>query len=96
MICIVAKRYLKPGVLDEYTALAKELVESSRLEAGCADYGLYYKADENLCVMVEKWETQEALDVHSARLAAENWPQRLNAYADPEKKGGPEIFKQII
>ena len=47
MIQIVAKRYLREGALSEYTEVAKELVDSSRQEEGCAGYGLYY--DRPLC-----------------------------------------------
>ena len=95
MIKIVAKRYLKAGVVDEYAALAKELVDSSREEEGCVDYGLYYQEEQNLAVMMETWTDQDALDRHSKRIVAQGWPEKLNAYADPARSGGPEIYRRL-
>ena len=95
MIQIVAKRYLREGALSEYTEGAKELVDSSRQEEGCAGYGLYYDRERNLAVMLETWESQAHLDRHLARILAEGWPARLNAFADPDQKGGPEQFEKI-
>ena len=95
MLKIVAKRYLKKGSLPEYTELAKELVDLTRAEEGCVDYGLYYDSQKNLAVMMETWETQAHLDRHLKRIIGEGWPERLNAFADPEKKGGAEQFEQI-
>ena len=95
MLKIVAKRYLKADSLSEYTRLAKQLVDLTRTEEGCVDYGLYYDSQRNLAVMMETWESREHLDKHMERIIAEGWPARLNAFADPEKKGGAEQFEQI-
>jgi|GEM_PF-1115023 len=95
MIKIVAKRYLKAGVVEEYMTLAKELVDLSRQEEGCVDYGLYYQEQQNLAVMMETWIDQECLDRHLERIITLGWPGKLNAYADPERSGGAETYQQL-
>ena len=93
MIKLVAKRWLKPGVWEEYAALVKVLVDQTREEPGCVDYALY--GDGDLAVMMETWTDQAALDVHLARLKAENWGRRLNAYADPDRPALVEKYSEV-
>lgn len=95
MLKIVAKRYLKQDCLAEYTAVVKELVDYTRSEDGCVDYGLYYDSKQNLAVMMETWESQEHLDKHLEKIISAGWPARLNAFADTSKKGGVEQFEQL-
>lgn len=95
MIKIVAKRFLKENSIGAYAKAAKELVDLTRAEEGCIDYGLYYDRERNLAVMIESWESQAHLDRHLERIVADGWPAKLNAFADPDKKGGPEQFEQI-
>ncbi len=84
MIRLVAKRWLKEGVLEDYLALARQLAEQTRQEAGCVDYALCSGGD-GLVAFLETWADQESLNAHAARLQAENWGQRLNAFADPAR-----------
>lgn len=95
MIKVVAKRFLKENSIDEYTEVAKELVDFTRAEDGCVDYGLYYDRERNLAVMMETWESQAYLDKHLERIIAAGWPKKLNAFADPNKQSGPEQFEKI-
>ena len=93
MIKLVAKRWLKEGVWEEYTALARTLVDQTREEPGCVDYALYGVKEDNLAVMMETWADQGSLDAHLARLRAENWGAKLNAFADPARP--PMIEKYL-
>lgn len=95
MLKIVAKRYLKENSLSEYTRVVQELVDFTRAEEGCVDYGFYYDAQRNLAVMMETWASQNYLDKHLEEIIVAGWPARLNAFADPEKKGAVEQFEQI-
>ena len=95
MIKLVAKRWLKEGVWEEYIALARTLVDQTREEPGCVDYALYGVNEEDLAVMMETWTDQAALDVHLARLRAENWGERLNAYADPARPPQIEKYQEL-
>ena len=94
MIKVVAKRWLLPDAWDEYTELAMELVDQTREEPGCVEYGLY-RAGEDLAVMMETWADQESLDAHLARLKAENWSARLNAWADPDRPPVVEKYLEL-
>jgi quinol monooxygenase YgiN len=49
--------------------------------------------DDALAVMMETWADQGSLDAHLARLRAENWGARLNAYADPER---PPVIEKYL
>lgn len=95
MLKVVAKRYLKSGCLDEYVRLAKELIDQTRQEEGCADYGLYYDPAQNLAVMMETWESQADLDRHLQHITSLGWPAKLNTYADPDRPGSVEQFQSI-
>lgn len=95
MLKIVAKRYLKENSVEAYTELARELVDFTRSEEGCVDYGLYYDKAKNLAVMMETWESQYHLDKHLETIIAAGWPAKLNSFADPTKQGGVEKFEQL-
>lgn len=67
MIKIVANFHLKQENVEEAIALAKELVEETRKEQGCAQYDLAQSPESSQQIVVlEAWETKEALDTHSA------------------------------
>jgi len=67
MIRVVAKFNLKPEKRTEAMALFEVLVRLTREENGCHGYDLAQsKDDENVYVIIEAWENQETLDVHSA------------------------------
>ncbi len=56
-----------PETHDSVIALSKELVDSSRNDAGNIDYALYESAtDPNSLIIFETWENQPSLDKHSA------------------------------
>ena len=94
-IKLVAKRWLKPGAWDEYLALAQTLVEQTRQEAGCLDYALYGVKEDDLVCMMETWADQESLAAHAARLQAEDWGGRLNAFADPARPPLIEKYHEL-
>lgn len=95
MLKIVAKRYLRPGCLEEYIKLTRELVDLTRLEEGCVDYGLYYNKEQNIAVMMETWASQADLDRHLKHIIDLGWPEKLNQYADPQQKGGAEQYEWV-
>lgn len=65
MILVNAKITAKPGKKDRIIESAQNVIESTRQEPGCINYHLYANTeDENILMMLEKWETQEALDIH--------------------------------
>jgi len=65
MIKILAKSELKPGSWEKVGPLYQELIENTRKEEGCIEYGLFIDVkDENKCCFVEAWESEEALTAH--------------------------------
>ncbi|MFV0363035.1 MAG: putative quinol monooxygenase [Suipraeoptans sp.] len=66
MIRIIATFNLEPASIDKAIEYAKELVSETRKENGCIQYDLI-QADEipTKLVVLENWETREALDAHS-------------------------------
>jgi len=67
MIKVVAKSFAKPDKLDKILKLSAEMVEKTVKEEGCIKYELFQdiKAPEVL-VIVEEWESEEALSRHMA------------------------------
>lgn len=67
MIKIVAKLVVDPAKIDEFKALAKELVEKSAAEAGNASYTLNQGiTDPNALTFIEYWKDQDAIASHNA------------------------------
>ena len=66
MIKVTAVNYLKPECVEEFLAIAKELVEKTNaLDSGCIKYELCKDVNDPLrFVMLEEWEDQNSLDVH--------------------------------
>ena len=66
MIQVTAVNYIKEECLDEFLAVAKELVEKTNsLDKGCIKYELCKDANNPLrFVMLEAWESQALLDEH--------------------------------
>lgn len=95
MLKIVAKRYLKDGVFDEYVEVVRPLVEQSRQEAGCIEYALYANRQLNLAVMIETWADQQSLEQHLEIVRKQGYPEKLNAYADPERSVQVEQYAYV-
>ena len=66
MIKVTAVNYLKPECVEEFLAIAKELVEKTNtLDSGCIKYELCKDINDPLrFVMLEEWEDQDSLDLH--------------------------------
>ena len=66
MIKVIAEFFVKPEALDIVVKLAKELVTETKKEVGCLAYNLFMDdADNARLVIIEEWESQEILDIHS-------------------------------
>lgn len=66
MIKIVAQFFIKENEIENVLELCKPLVEETRKEAGCIKYeACQNNNDKNHLVILEEWENQEYLDMHS-------------------------------
>jgi len=58
-----------PAERDEFVAARAPLLEAVRKEAGCLEYTIAADpGDPGRAVLVERWESEEALDAHAANL----------------------------
>ena len=73
MIHVIAQITLKPGCRSDFLAEFHQLVPLVHAEQGCLEYGPAIDAatpidaqvtDENLVVVVEKWESVSHLEAH--------------------------------
>lgn len=65
MIYVIMKSVVKEGKLVEYKQLSAKMVEETKKEAGCVFYESCEAIDNpNSQTVIEKWESQEALDAH--------------------------------
>jgi len=65
MFKVIAKCELKPGILEKAAPLYRELIDATRREKGCAEYGFFIDlADESKCCFIEVWESEEDLNAH--------------------------------
>lgn len=67
MVKVVAKSCVKADMIDEYLKLSKEMVEETVKEEGCIKYELFQDIqDLNTMLIIEEWESEEALNKHMA------------------------------
>lgn len=67
MIKIVAKMHVKPGEVDNFKALAEDLIAKSRAEEGNILYTLNVNLkDPQSLAFVEFWKDQDAINEHNA------------------------------
>jgi len=67
-IAVVCKEKIKEGQKEAFLAYMREMIELTHQEDGCIAYDLYEPEndpDADL-VMIELWESKEALDRHMA------------------------------
>lgn len=66
MIKIVSSRVVKEDCVEQFLAIARELVEASCAEEGNIEYTLNRSTqDPRKYCFLEKWRDQDALDAHN-------------------------------
>ena len=67
MVSVIVEEKVKEGQLAAYVDYMSEMIELTRQEDGCIAYGMHEAADgSGAVVMIEAWESMEALDRHMA------------------------------
>ena len=62
---IIARLFVKPDKINDFTEAAKEMIENSNKEAGCSSYQLYQDPYDNTkFVFVESYNNQAAVQTH--------------------------------
>ena len=86
MVKVTAVNIVKAGCVEDFLAVAKELVEKTNaLDKGCIKYELCKNLNDPLCyVMLEDWEDQASLDGHmSAKHFVELIPKMVDLSSQP-------------
>ncbi len=79
MIKVIAMSIVHSEHLEEAIKLSKLLVESSRLEIGCIDYGLYQDiSNPNILTMIETWANETTLNDHKSSEHVKTIVPKLN------------------
>lgn len=70
MLTIMFHMTIKSGLEDKCTALAKDLIASTRAQdKGCLNYSFFRRGDNpRELVLFEQWEDADCLKAHIARL----------------------------
>lgn len=67
MVKVIATFSVQADNLDIFLTLAKELVGTTVREEGCISYGMLQDVNNpGKLIMVEEWESRDALDKHLA------------------------------
>ena len=91
MIYVVATTQVKPECRDAYIKGAKECIATTRQEKGCIAYDSHASInDENLFVVVERWESREDLNAHGRAPHMKAWRD----YSAP-LKAAPTVIEII-
>ena len=83
MLGVVAKLTVKPGMEQEFEAVAKQLVAKVRAnEPGCKLYALHRSETPNVYVFMERYENQAAVDAHRATDYFKSLGRKMGEYMD--------------
>jgi quinol monooxygenase YgiN len=82
---------IKPGKLEDFLSVARDLMDTMDEEPGTLDYEYYLSADKTVCHIHERYRDSEALITHAenfGRVFSERFmqacsPTRFNVYGAP-------------
>ncbi|SEO02579.1 Quinol monooxygenase YgiN [Amphibacillus marinus] len=82
MLSVSATFFIKPDQQNSFLADVKQLIASSRAEAGCSRYALYQSiSSDNEFVMIENWQDQASLDQHNQNPDLINFIKHIGEYS---------------
>ena len=64
LVSVLVEKKVKEGQLGALAEYLAEMIALTRQEDGCIAYGLHEAVDGSGAVMIESWESQEALGRH--------------------------------
>ena len=81
MILVIGRYSIDPAQHEAFVAFARELVIRERQQAGCLAFDIYEDVTTpNAFLMIEQWESEEALDAHTSSEAFEQGETALNEF----------------
>nr|WP_321292079.1 putative quinol monooxygenase [uncultured Trichococcus sp.] len=82
MILINAEFYIKPEQKQQFLTEVTSLIKESRKEKGCIAYQLYQAiANEHDYVMIEKWESQQAIESHNEEPHLQEFAEEIQIFS---------------
>jgi quinol monooxygenase YgiN len=95
-IRVVAENHVREGAVEEYLAVARELVEKTNaLDAGCVSYQLARDLSDPLrFAVIEEWADQASLDAHMKSEHFTRLIPELGKFGSG-KPGGISVFERI-
>ena len=63
-VAVVVDEKIKDGQVGAFVEYMREMITLTKAEDGCIAYDLYEAIDGSGVVMLEMWESKEALDKH--------------------------------
>ena len=91
MVRVVSTKYVKEENLQEFLAVANQMIEHALSEKGCISYQMKKeKTDEDRWAFLEEWEDEDRLNSHLKTDFLKEHAEKLNALT--YKKGDLLIF----
>lgn len=91
MIYVVATTQVKPECREAYLKGARDCIAATRQETGCLAYDSHESITEpNLFVVVERWDSRDALNAHGRAAHMKAWRE----YSAP-LKASPTVIEII-
>ncbi|AGV72508.1 putative quinol monooxygenase [Lactococcus cremoris] len=82
MIIVNAKFYIKADKKIQFLEEIQNLISASKQEIGCLEYSLYESVNTQLeFVMIENWESQEAIEKHNTNPLLKEFAKNLTSYS---------------
>ena len=88
MFCVFVAFKLKPGKLEAFRAIALDLMEQTRREAGCLSYEIG-EARDGYIAWVERWASEEALAAHKATAHYVQGEEKMEGLFE----GAPQVWR---
>ena len=86
-VTVIVEEKIKEGQLSEFAEFMREMIRLTKEEEGCIAYDLYEGADgSGDVVMVEVWESKEALDAHMQSAHFQKYIPAAEAYKESPSK----------
>lgn len=82
MIIVNAKFYIKEDKKSQFLKEIEGLISASKKDEGYLEYSLYESTDNQLeFVMIENWESQEAIEKHNTNPLLLAFAKNLSTYS---------------
>lgn len=95
VIKIVAKQYIKVGLIADYINLMRELADKTqKFDDGCIEYSIFQdNSNANIITLIEEWSDQNSLKKHMDSKHFKAIVPKLDAFY--EKRGEVNFYHSV-